>query len=542
MTTQLSSSTASGRMMANEIVTGRRIAMGAFVLGCAGALQLLEGYLTEEHYVMMAFCGMAYYALEKQGMVLSGAGRKKKVVVPRFSGQDNYATEDDQTEKKQRPKKKLSEKNDASSSSENEADAAEGVVDAKKKTEAEARVMNCRIRDLVKAGELEEAVKVFGLMGKKVSPDLVSYNSLIHGFATIGQLQTAENWLKKAEAAGHVLDVYSFAPLIKGHLRWNKEGVLGDPAAGGEAWLRKMREGRGVIGDVTLYNLVLEAKAKSNAPPAKVDSWLFMMLEDGPAPDTASFNAAMRAWSKSTADADRSVQRVESWFKRMQVRKLAADFHSYQNLILAYGKAGKAEKAAETFGRMVEDGVPPHPSCYAAMLQVYADTKKFEETWALHAEMKRRGVSMSLHDYQVLLRPIAAAGDLAQVEKVLDAMRKDGFAPEAEAPIVGLWVSAYAGRNGSPSADVRTPQRIVEEAIKAGAKVDQFVLNGLERAVGPAITEGMVKKMKLEGKGWKPKEWRAVSFSHGTNKKFTSSCSEHKIIRPSYSLIPTTCS
>merc|ERR1719456_590172 len=104
---------------------------------------------------------------------------------------------------------------------------------------------------------MDLALKILGEMKKaRVSPDLVSYNSLIHGYAHGGDLAAAERWFAKLTEAGFTPDLYSFAPLVKGYFRRGLEGAAKDGEAG-EAWLRKMRAA-GVVGDCTLLNMALE--------------------------------------------------------------------------------------------------------------------------------------------------------------------------------------------------------------------------------------------------------------------------------------------
>merc|ERR1719428_1069293 len=270
----------------------------------------------------------------------------------------------------------------------------------------------------------------------------------------------------------------------------------------GEAWLKKMREAD-ILGDATIHNLALEYRARHGGGPGKVDMYLFQMLEDGPAPDTQSFNTAMRAWAK-----EGNLDRVEAWFKRMQARKVPADFHSFQHLIVACGKAGKIAKAEETLAKMTQANVPPHPSCYMAMLQVYGDAKAYQKLWGFFEQMKAKGVSATAQTYATLLRPFSISGDLEGVDKVLSLMKADGFKPLLEPAILQLWVTVYGqlkGQHpGTTDVNKTTALKIVQEAVAEGAQMDQPTLSALEKVVGTQKTQLLVQKLNLRGHGCVP--------------------------------------
>lgn len=489
-------STASDRMMGSGPLSSRIVA-AALVLAFVGALHQVEDYLTEEHYVLLAFCAVAYYALDNQGMLLKGAGKKKKMQQAPEPIVDCGTTSD----RKCRADLAADWRNAAceASDAENEQPFAKDASAATAATPA--MKYNIRIRNAIKVRDMELALKIFGEMKKAgVAPDLVSHNSLIHGYATMGELATAEKWFAKLLEADLCPDVCSFAPLVRGYFRRGQE--ISKDGDFGEAWLRKMRDS-GVVGDCALLNLALEYLSKNNET-AKVDMLLFQMLEDGPAPDTASFNAAMKAWTR-----EGKVDRVEAWFKRMEARKVPTDFHSYQSLISAFGKAGKLEQAAETLKKMAMAGVPPHVSCYNALLQAFGDAKEFEKLWELFQKMKDRGVEPTAQTYANLLRPFSFAGDLPKVDQVLKTIREDGLNPLTEVTILQQWVTAYSHVQGSNAhaqgSEARKPAlRIIQDAVAEGTQIDQPLLSALERAVGSVQTQALILKLNLRDHGWTP--------------------------------------
>lgn len=206
-----------------------------------------------------------------------------------------------------------------------------------------------------RAQELLERIEALYQEGYyAISPDVVSYNSVLHAWTKNNKPEKALELLRSLEqrrdkAADNAIDcntnnteanVISYNTVIHA---FAQNGLYQEA----EELLRRMQnndENGGVVPDTITYNSVLYAYAQStdiDAPPKAEALLREMMTEENEAQvDTMSFNIVLHAWAQSKQE--RAPHRAQELLEHMEAlsaagnSKVKPDVYSYSIVIQAY--------------------------------------------------------------------------------------------------------------------------------------------------------------------------------------------------------------
>jgi len=205
------------------------------------------------------------------------------------------------------------------------------------------------------------------MLNAGLTPDVVTYRTIIGACARKPNPQLAEEWLTKMVAASHPLDVMSCSAVMSAY------AAAGD-RAGAEHWLLKM-QAEGVVVDHVGYNVLIRAWSTGKA----------MMSDDAEVP----------AGDCLTDSASLSLEHAEGWL-----------------------------------WKALEAGVKPSQGTLHVLLEAFVDTGDAEGTRRIEDVLRQLGHWPSAWACAVVAKPYAVAGDYEAVEDTLDGLRRKGVQPD----------------------------------------------------------------------------------------------------------------
>ena len=192
-----------------------------------------------------------------------------------------------------------------------------------------------------------------------VTPDVVSYGSLIKAAVSAGSLARAEQLLSQMEAAGVRADVVLLNTLLGGYaeqLQWERAFSR----------LAQMRES-GAEPDILSYSLLLRACVRAKVPAAAARA-VRMMREEGLKP-----NGRMHAM-----------------------------------LLSAYAQAGWLKASLEQLRTMQSEGVRPNAYAFSALMEACIVSGKPETAEPLFVQMLGQGVAADSVTHTLRIRALLA--------------------------------------------------------------------------------------------------------------------------------------
>eukprot|EP00927_Polykrikos_kofoidii_P063607 TRINITY_DN58451_c0_g1_i1.p1 TRINITY_DN58451_c0_g1~~TRINITY_DN58451_c0_g1_i1.p1 ORF type:complete len:543 (-),score=60.23 TRINITY_DN58451_c0_g1_i1:64-1692(-) len=181
-----------------------------------------------------------------------------------------------------------------------------------------------------------------------ISPDLVSYNTILGVFAQAGRLADAEKELQVMSRSKLMPDVRSYTALIQGC------GISGQ-ATQAERWLSRMVEVR-LVPDVVSYNAVLNACVKAGEV-ARMWRVHAGMKTQKVRPDAVTYTTMALPYSKRG-----DIERVEAFMQDSMAAGYKRGLREYSCLLSAYANAfpRPIKKVELAFRELVTSGIHPN--------------------------------------------------------------------------------------------------------------------------------------------------------------------------------------
>ncbi|GAX83758.1 hypothetical protein CEUSTIGMA_g11183.t1 [Chlamydomonas eustigma] len=225
----------------------------------------------------------------------------------------------------------------------------------------------------LRAGKMDSALETFKEMRLYTPPDIITFNTLVHGFATQGDIVKARAIIDKAKYEGLTLDVMTYSPYL---LALAREGAA--------------REARSVIEE---------------------------MWGAGPPPNAWCYAALVEAHARADGDMMRAEAVAEEMESRAGLPPSTVVFNLLIQGHLKRGEVGKA-KVAELLKKMTDLGVPLGVDTYCLLMNSAAES----------------GEEGAVKHVQGLLRSVRARGlapDAVQASTLSKVLVRQGQAKEA---------------------------------------------------------------------------------------------------------------
>ncbi|KAK1291681.1 Pentatricopeptide repeat-containing protein [Acorus calamus] len=268
---------------------------------------------------------------------------------------------------------------------------------------------------------LDKCLEIFEEMPSHgVTRGVASYTALINAYGRNGRYRDSLELLERMKWERVVPGVLTYNTVInacaRGGLDW--EGLLG--------LFAQMRH-EGVQPDLVTYNTLLAAcGARGLADEAEM---VFLaMNEAGVAPDVGTHAYLVETFQKLGR-----LERVSELVGEMEAGGGGPpDAASYNVLVEAYARAGKAVGAVGVLRQMQAAGCSPNAATYGALLGLYGEQGRYDDARELFLEMKAGGAEPDASTYNILIRIFGEGGYFKEVVTLFHDMVEENVEPNME--------------------------------------------------------------------------------------------------------------
>jgi pentatricopeptide repeat protein len=319
---------------------------------------------------------------------------------------------------------------------------------------ADIAAYNCVVDACVLAGDMKRAHGLLEQVKQTGCVDIVTYNTILKGYCSNGDLAKASEIFKEMEEAGFQPNDVSYNCLInaavcKGAFReiWN---------------IVEMMESNGVTVDRYTISTVMKALKKAQDPR---DVGKALSLLDRSGLDVCS-DEVMLNTVLETCIKHRRFDRTSAIVHAFPGSEMHASEHTYGTLIKACNMLKRLDKCWEFWADMtdrrtmvpnaivvgcmldalvcngrVDDAVelftvwktkvPVNTVLYSTLIKGFATSRRAAEAMELWHEMQEARLPMNSVVYNTLIDSQARVGEVTSVQKLFASMEPDGVKPDA---------------------------------------------------------------------------------------------------------------
>nr|XP_010932857.1 LOW QUALITY PROTEIN: pentatricopeptide repeat-containing protein At3g23020 [Elaeis guineensis] len=247
----------------------------------------------------------------------------------------------------------------------------------------------------------------------------------------------------------------------------------------------EMKSNRVVAPTNSTYGTLINAYCKAGLNKEAL-LWLGHMYKQGMEPDEVTMGIVVQMYKQAG-----EFQKAEQFFKKWSMNSSDTpetpkcySLYTYNTLIDTYGKAGKLEKASDTFAQMLRAGIVPDVVTFNTMIHVCGNHGHFEEVASLMAMMEELRCLPNTRTYNILISLYVKSGDIGLAASYLLKMKVDGQVPDIVSYRTLLY--AYSIRNMVGEAEA-----LVLEMEEKGLELDEYTQSALTRMY---INAGMLEQ------------------------------------------------
>eukprot|EP00435_Cladocopium_sp_Y103_P040097 s2625_g10.t2 len=311
---------------------------------------------------------------------------------------------------------------------------------------------NCLIGGYGKVGDLSAAEAVIDRMrpiiqwlhhgGRMLKPDVITYTSLISGFAARGQMQLAKEWLDNMCQVSLEPTAATFGTILRSCEKRHDVDAA--------EHIRKKMEELEIEPNRVIFNTLLHIYA--SARDINQAEAVFQDLVSRNTPDIVAFGSLVKAAARIP-----DLARSEAWMMRARSAGLILDARIFYSLLSGAASVGDLAAAQQTID-----------------------------------DMKAVGLAEDVVTCTALIRACAIAGDLEEAEVTLERMESHGILPNVYTLNATMTACARA----------RSPTRAehwFRQLVKKGVKMDIIGFNSLMAAwmCDPARIEYWIQRMRI---------------------------------------------
>ncbi|KAG5240298.1 pentatricopeptide repeat-containing protein [Salix suchowensis] len=231
------------------------------------------------------------------------------------------------------------------------------------------------------ANVMNKAVMAFKVMQDRgISPNLVTFNTLISGHSKNGEVHKARELLQMLLELGLKPDIFTFSSIIDGLCR----AQLFDDAL---SCFGEMVEW-GVSPNAVTYNILIRSLCLIGGVGRSM-KLLKNMRKDGISPDIFSLNALIQSFCRMG-----KVEKAEKIFVSMSTLGLIPDNYTYGALIKALFESGRCDEAKKMFFAMEVNGCVPDSFTCKLISENLVKQGDFEEVQKITEICSEREISL----------------------------------------------------------------------------------------------------------------------------------------------------
>mmetsp|Transcript_13460 Transcript_13460/g.19839 ORF Transcript_13460/g.19839 Transcript_13460/m.19839 type:complete len:794 (+) Transcript_13460:204-2585(+) len=271
---------------------------------------------------------------------------------------------------------------------------------------------NSVLNALVIAGRMDVAHKVVALQERtpsapKLSP--VTYSIILKGYGRIGDLESIEVLVKKAQKNKVVPDTVMLNSILDAYINCDKFEKA-------DRIFQRMKDAPGTFSpNLRTYNTMLKGCARRGELDKALE--ITQLMKQGKLWDSFSTNTLV-----SVAVNAGAFEYAESVLRNNTLKEMDQEVHfprrrqhpnveAYTALLDGYAKSGDLGKAILTFQHMQSLGVNPNEYTYTCLIFAFAKRKKMREAFQMLDFMEERGIIPSSVTYNAFLSAIKEVGE-----------------------------------------------------------------------------------------------------------------------------------
>ncbi|KAF5948161.1 hypothetical protein HYC85_014118 [Camellia sinensis] len=239
-------------------------------------------------------------------------------------------------------------------------------------------------------GKVTDARQKFrDMLGKNLTPDIVSYNTLIYGYCRLGDVTEAFLLLYELEGTNLNPTVVTYNTIVDGLCRL---GELEDAKR-----LKEEMINHGILPDVFTYTILVNGSVKvGNLQMA--NEFFDEMLHKGLEPDHFAYTTRI-AGELKLGDTSKAFRLQEE----MLAKGFPPDLITYNVIVDGLCKVGNLEEACGLLQKMVRDGLMPDHVTYTSIIHTVLEIGHLKKARELFYEMLSKGLSPTVVTYTLLI-------------------------------------------------------------------------------------------------------------------------------------------
>ncbi|KAK2974387.1 hypothetical protein RJ640_021243 [Escallonia rubra] len=315
------------------------------------------------------------------------------------------------------------------------------------------------LRGLCKEGKVEEGRKLIeDRWGEGCIPNVVFYNTLIHGYFKKGDVERARALFKELQLKGFLPTAETYGAMIDGFCKGGKF-----------EWVDRLLEEmnlRGLTINVKVYNSIIDAQYRHGGTRIAVET-IRKMIESGCEPDLVTYNILICGSCRNE-----KVQEAEELLEQATIRRLVPNKLSYTPIIHGYCRQGYLDKALNLLVKMMNSGHKPDLVTYGSLVHGLVVAGEVDAALTCRGKMMEKGVLLDARIYNVLMSGLCKRGRLPAAKQLLGDMLDQNVLPDTF--VYATLVDGFI-RNG----DLDEAKRLFELAIERSMDPDVVLYNSM---------------------------------------------------------------
>ncbi|XP_010552369.1 PREDICTED: pentatricopeptide repeat-containing protein At3g13150 [Tarenaya hassleriana] len=248
---------------------------------------------------------------------------------------------------------------------------------------------NALLSAYVNSRKYDEAMKVLREFPEKlgITPDLVSYNTMIKAFCRKGSSSDVLSIFEELETNGFEPDLITFNTMFEA---FYSKGWISE---GDKLW--DLMESRSLVPNIRSYNSRVRGLVKNKKIPDAV-SLVDEMRGKGISPDIHTYNALISAYR-----GDDNVEEVMRCYEELKEKGHRPDAVTYCLIIPFLCQKGDLDRATEVSKEAIKRKILSRPDMFKPAIQGLVDQGKVDEAMELVKKSKLQGYFRYISDLPI---------------------------------------------------------------------------------------------------------------------------------------------
>jgi len=385
--------------------------------------------------------------------------------------------------------------------------------------EADAGAYNSVLDVCLTHKDRDQAEKLFDRMKRGGKVDIVSYNTMLKGYAGMCQLEAAERMLEAMQGDGYTPDEVSYNSIINA-------AVSSGNVDKAWAWIDYMKHNNIQVDRYTCSIMIKNLRPTSSRDD--VGRTLQLMDNIDVCQDTVLFSTIVDACARL-----KDTRRLTIALDQFKQSGLRPNVHAYGTLIKAYGRCKRldeawalwremtterklepnnytfgcmfdtlvsnqcVEQAMDLFQKLVGSGVTPNTVQYSILIKGFAQNKQIDKALQLYRDMQEKGVPCNEVTYNTLIHACTSVSDMRQAVDILEDMNASREHPP-DLITYSTMIKGFCAQ-GNLEAGLELFESMRGRGIQPDTIVYNTLLEGCARRYNLQMTEQLLEDMIQSG-------------------------------------------